>query len=101
MDPSTRQKALGGLAVVLILAAGVLIVRAFLPSGSSKSGELDEQTRRGLGAASALQTDTSGLPDRGDMTDEEYARYLIRLRDEADRKAAGESQQGSARESGG
>ncbi|GAB4386826.1 MAG: hypothetical protein Kow0022_16930 [Phycisphaerales bacterium] len=102
MDPSTRQKVLAGLACVLLLGSGVLIVRALTPSASSKGGELDERTRRGLGAAGALlKSDAAGLPERGDMTDEEYARYLIQLRDDADRAAAGESAPGSARESGG
>lgn len=97
MDPARKQKIIALVAVVLLLAGAILIVRPLLPARSDAGEELDERARRGLGAAGALDVDASRLPPRGDMTDEEYARHLMRLREEADRRAGENIEPGSAR----
>ncbi|KAA0216805.1 MAG: hypothetical protein DYG94_05915 [Leptolyngbya sp. PLA3] len=97
MDPGQKQKVIGALAVLLLLAGSLLIVRALLPPRSAGGGELNERAQRGLGAAGALNADPSQLPPRGNMTDDEYARHLMHLREEADRRAGESIEPGSAR----
>lgn len=97
MSPAQKQKIVALVAVVLLLAGAFLIVRPLLPARSDAGGVLDERARRGLSAAGAIRGDGSPLPPRGDMTDEEYARHLMQLREEADRRAGEDIEPGSAR----
>lgn len=97
MDPGQKQKIIGVVALLLLASSSLLIVRALLPSQPGSGGQLDEHARRTLGAAGALSTDPSQLPPRGDMTDEEYARHLMRLREQADRQAGEHIAPGSSR----
>lgn len=101
MELDTRQKVLGGVAAVLLVAGGVLVVRAVMPSGGGDGPEMDERTRAGLRAAGSYGAPASGLPEQGSMSDEEYARELIRLREEADARAGAGVEPGSARDGGG
>ncbi|MCL4221676.1 MAG: hypothetical protein KJZ65_09950 [Phycisphaerales bacterium] len=97
MDSGRKQKIIGVVAALLLLSSSLLIVRALFPSSPGTSGELNEHARRTLGAAASLDADPSQLPPRGDMTDEQYARHLIQLREEADRRAGESIEPGSAR----
>jgi len=97
MEPAQKQKVMLFVAVVALIAAGVLIVRGLGSSGSGGAKELDEKARRGLSTATVSGFDSSALPPQGDMSDEEYARLLIKLREQAYEEAAGDVEPGAAR----
>jgi hypothetical protein len=75
-----KQHILGIVAGVLFIAAAVLIVRGLLvePEPEVSQRELDIMKTPVLSPY-----DESKLPPRGNMTDEEYARHLMKLREEA------------------
>lgn len=97
MDPGPKRKIIGVVAALLLLSSSLLILRAIFPSSPGSGGNLDEHVRRTLGAAGAFNADPSQLPPRGDMTDEQYARHLMQLREQADREAGESIAPGSAR----
>lgn len=97
MSPPGRQKLLGVAAAVLFIAAGVFLARGFLWGNGGGGEELGEAAKRGLGAASVSDLDPGALPEQGEMSDRDYARLLIELREQADREATGEGEPGSAR----
>lgn len=97
MELDAKQKALGVAAGLLLVVAGVLIVRALLPVRASRGVELDERTKAGLRAAGSNRGRAPGQPEQGSMSDEEYARELIRLREEADARAGAGVESGSSR----
>ncbi len=75
-----KQHILGIVAAVLFIAAGVLIIRAFTGSSEPK---LTDRQKQLLERPVPNNSANPNLPPQGDMTNEEYARYLMKLREDA------------------
>lgn len=75
-----KQHILGIVAGVLFLAAAVMIVRTLMGPAAP---ELTERQKQLLERPVVQMPAGTNLPPQGDMTNEEYARYLMKLREEA------------------
>lgn len=86
MDQTLKRRLILGLVVVSFLSSGALLARYFF--APPKAEPLTEEQRADMAAMRVEAFDPRNLPPQGDLTDQEYALMLMKLREEADKADA-------------